>query len=275
MSTGFVIGPITLPGGEVLYMSTADDQTVIAGNGDFLVADFGQGGTITVGNGDSDLFATKGDETITTGSGNFVVLTGVNSTVDVGSNDGLNGDQSVVATNQGSNVTVGNGTNIVFMNGTTEQVTTGAGTDVVYALGAGSNTVTFGAGRNWTFLRGYNNVVNDGGGTDTDWMGAGSGKVVTNAAGGTDFLYNFNSSDQIDLTQILAGLNVSLTMAGLSAYVTVTTAPDATYPTLDDTMVTIKGASGTANVSLMDYNGHGLQAMLNANEFALAKTVTI
>lgn len=274
MSHGFIIGPMTLADGQTLYMTAQDDQTITAGDGNYLVADFGQGGTISVGNGNSELFATKGGDTITAGNGDTTVLAGVNSKVTIGSNTG-GSNQSVVLADKGSSITVGDGTNIVFLKGTTETLATGNGEDVVFALGTGSNTVSFGSGMNWAFLHDYNNVVNDGAGTDTVWLGAGGSKIVPNAAGGTEFVYNFNASDHIDLGKILAGLNLSLTASSLSPYVSVSQTADALYPTLKDTLVSIKETGGTANVWLMDTNAGSLQTLLDNNQLGLPATVTL
>ena len=179
---------------------------------------------------------------------------------------------------KGSTVHVGDGKNVVFINGTTENITTGNGSDSIFALGSGSNNIALGTGHNWAFLHDSNNVVSDGAGTDSVWFGGvtpGANTVVPNAAGGTTFVYGFNNSDQISLAKILAGVSVSLTATALAPYITVSTTPEALFPTLSDTLVMIKGAGGTANVQLMNYNAGGLQGLLNHNVIGLPNAVTI
>lgn len=263
-------GPINLPGGSELYLLNQNDTSLSTGNGDFVVAAFGTGDTLTVGNGNSTIFAMRGNATITVGSGSETVLAGTQSTVTVGSNPGGT-EQSLVSVGGNSSATVGDGKNIVFAGGQGDTVTTGTGTDVVYDLGAGKHTINFGNGNNWAYLHDCNNVVNDGSGTDVAWLGGDDNTAVMNAAGGTDFLFTFCNQDTLDLSKILAGVTVTPTVASLSSYVTLTETQDVQFPGLMDSLLTITGPKGTANVTLLDYNAGGLQNMLNHNIFVLPK----
>lgn len=256
------IQPVTLPNGTVLYLTNQDASTINAGDGNFFVADFGKTATITVGNGNSVVMTSKDGATITAGNGNQVVAaTGNANKITVGSNTS---GYSIVEVGEDSTVRVGNGTQYVVFTGDTNNVVEGNGTDVIYALGscAHNTTISEGNGTNWAFLKGQNNVVTDGTGTDVNWLGGDHSSETINAAGGTDYIYQFCNQDTLDLSKILAGLGAQATAVSLSKFIAITEVADAANPGLMDTMLAIKGSGGTAMVALMDYDSGGLTAML-------------
>ncbi len=152
-------------------------------------------------------------------------------------------------------------------------ITTGTGTDVIYCLNGpsvGLNTVSLGNGNNWVFLSGAGNTVFDGSGTDNLWAGTGNDYFQMNAAGGTDIINNFTSTDKLDLSQMLGGLGLSASQSSLSPYVSVATHSDAQNSHNVDTVLTVAGTGGTAHVTLTDYNAGGLTGLLANNNMVVS-----
>lgn len=94
---------------------------------------------------------------------------------------------------------------------------------------------------------------------------------VLNAAGGTVTIDNFKATDHLDLTQILAGLQLTPTEAGLSPYISVTAKTEGGFCGMQDTdtLITITGTAGTVHVNLEDYNAGGLAGLLSQNTLVL------
>jgi hypothetical protein len=175
---------------------------------------------------------------------------------------------SFVYVGSSSQVVAGDGDNTIVGVGGGVTVSDGTGDDSIFLLNdsngvGGLNNIGLGNGNNLVFLSGSGNFVFDGSGTDTISAGDGNDTFQMSALGGSDTIYNFNATDTLDMSQLLAGLGIS------SSDIIVTTQADSQFGAgAMDTLITAIGSSGTANIALMNYNGVDLPTMLNQNSFA-------
>jgi hypothetical protein len=288
-TTTTVTTPIALGDGNHILIDNETDAVITSGTGDNRITEFGTGATITLGNGDNSVTDPAGGAIVTTGTGDSVVnLGGVGNTVTVGPTNGGSHDFSFINAGSGTaTVTAGNGNVVVNAAGADNTITVGTGIDqinlgrmVPHGFGSGfgpgigmapgcddmggsgtssatipvtADKVTLGNGTNAVFLGGSGNTIYDGSGTDTiSGAASGDNTFVINAAGGTDTIAGFSltNGDVLNLASILAG--VSLTPDNLSTFVDVVTQTDPRHSSWTDTVLTIKGNSGTATVTLLN-----------------------
>lgn len=247
---------------------------------------------ITLGAGNNSVYDTGDLNTIVTGNGvQHIVATGSRNLISIGNTPAANlagpieaddgpGEAddghhhhaaagSVIQTGDGALVIAGDGNTSVTAAGGQNYVQFGTGDDTVFLLdgpNAGDNFVQVGNGNNMIFLTGQYNAVMDGSGTDRIVGGAGHDTFVMNAAGGSDTIANFQATDQLDLSFLLGGLGLPLTVDGLAANITVAEATGSRFGNSTvDTQITVTGGSGTAQVTLRDYNANGLAGLLAQN----------
>jgi hypothetical protein len=91
-----------------------------------------------------------------------------------------------------------------------------------------------------------------------------------NAAGGNDTIFNFNASDTLDFSALLAGMTLAPTVAGLAGVVTVSRRAD-TQAGVDgqDTILSVTGDAGKASITLVGYNAGGLAGLLSSGNIVL------
>jgi hypothetical protein len=261
---------VTTGAGNNSVVAGGDSNTITTGDGVASVVADGSYNTVTIGNTPvaNQVWGGGGDDgwqgSWSSGEGDDDGSCGGGC---AGQSDGNAG--SFVSVGDFGTVFAGNGDNTIVGQGGSDTVFEGTGDDSVFLLSgasAGNNTVYLGNGTNSVFLTGSGNTVYDGAGSDTIWSGTGNDTFVANAAGGSETIFGFGATDQIDLSQVLAGLGVSASAAGLAGVVSVTTQGNCWEGWgAVDTVITATGSAGTAQIVLADANVGGLAGLLAGN----------
>jgi hypothetical protein len=284
---------VTLGNGDNSVWLGGDGNTVSFGNG-FNSATFtGNGNTVTVtdavgvgdetihfgnGTGDSVSLDYAGGKIVGTGTGTTTVTQNTSATADVKVKLGVgtgdvtlgNGKDKVIATGNGSQVTVGNGNDLITVGGGAT-VQAGDGNDTITT---GDNAhITAGKG-NDTVTTGNNSTVTVGNGNDS--ITAGTGATVT-AGSGNDSISVGNGS-----TVALAGSPTSHSSVSLSSNSSLTVAnggQDQIAGVASDNLA-LNGLTTGSNVFLSG-NGNDAQfgndssGVLTLNHAGTGNTVTI
>jgi hypothetical protein len=234
------------------------------------------GNDIIGGNGNITVMNTAVNSIIELGNGNDSVTTFTGTTVKLG--DGRN---IVSAAGGNNNVTVGNGANNITLSGQGNVLTTGSGSNTITVgtpadiashqttVQISSATLNLGSGKNMVFLNGAGSTVNAGSGTTTVTETAGGNNTYVLAkAGGTLGVTGFDAThgDHLDLSKILAGINLAPDMSDLGNYVSVAAVADPTHAGQVNTVLNIAGSSGQETVTLY---GSGALTLANLEQGAL------
>ena len=250
-----ITSPASLGDGSFNIVNAEAKASITVGNGNSSILEAAAGASITAGNGRDSITDTAGTATVTTGTGDMQIrLGGTGNTVTVGGNAGGALDLTTIAAGQGNDtVTGGAGTYAVSASGGGNTISLGAGLGTVTVSGVG-NQVTTGSGTNRVFLGGSGNTVYDGSGTDTvSGSHVGGDTFVANAAGGTDAIAGFTltNGDKLDLSRLLAGTGALADGSNLASFVKLTQ-EDTNHPSTTDTVLTVKGISASASVTLLN-----------------------
>ena len=167
------------------------------------------------------------------------IYTPISLTLDGSGGTISRGDGAFTIAGSSSNgtITLGDGSQNIDLTGSGNTITVGAGNSVITA-GTGHDTVTTGAGNSTIAVIGTNNVLNAGPGDNTISGGSGYDTFLLNPAGqGLDTLSHFTATghDVLDFSRALAGLNVTLTTAGLEDFITAKTSSAGTAISIDTT----------------------------------------
>ncbi len=119
---------------NTMFVGNGGNDTVSAGNGNFIICLGSGNDTVTIGNGQSVINAGGGNNTVTTGNGNQQVTGG-------------SGKDIITTGNGNDTIDAGGGNNTVTSNNGNDSITAGSGKDIVNA-GAGTDTCQLGGGNN-------------------------------------------------------------------------------------------------------------------------------
>jgi len=298
VSTGG-IAEINAGDGNVTVLAGGDDNTVMLGDGhdtvlasgmlnhievgsasgsnDRNLVTTGGNSTVIMGAGRNTVFASGDVNTITTGDGvQRITAVGEFNQVSIGNTpagggaddagcmgDGDHGARSAIQTGDFARINAGDGNVSVTATGGHDMVQAGAGDDSIFLLdgtNAGFNTVVLGNGSNQLLLTGEHNTVIGGGGTDMITAGTGNDVFMLNAAGSATTIDNFQSTDHVVLSALLGGNTDGITLT--------TTADPRFGSGAVDTLITATGATATAHVTLTNFDGGSVMAMLSAGMLA-------
>ena len=292
--TTVVITPINMGNGNHVLRDNETNALITGGNGNNRITERGIRASITLGDGNNTITDLAGGAVIKTGKGNATInLGGTANTITTGSTNGGRHDTTFINTGAGSaTVMAGDGNMVINAGGAHNIITTGTGNNklILGKPGRGnpferpegvvagttipvtSDTVHLGNGNNLLFLAGSGNTIYDGSGTDTiRGAGTGNNTFVLNAAGGTEIISGFNltNGDALDLRTILTGVTGAAIKADPAAFLTVTSKTDAHNSAWTDTVLTVKGAGGTANVTLINSGALTLPALMAGKSLTL------
>lgn len=256
---------------DVNLVVSGGSSTVAMGAGNNTVYDAGDLNTITTGDGVQNIVATGSLNLIAIGNTPGATGCGPGLAHDggFGTDVGPHAAGSAIKTGDRALVIAGDGNTSVSASGGGDYVQLGTGDDTVVLLdgtNAGFNFVQVGNGNNMIFLTGQYNAVLDGSGTDHIVGGTGYDTFVMNSAGGSDTIANFQATDQLDLSFLLGGQGLALSVDGLAANVSVMEQADPSRGNgAVDTQLTVTGSTGTAHVTLQNYDTGGLAGLLAQN----------
>ncbi|MEB3292418.1 MAG: 5'-nucleotidase C-terminal domain-containing protein [Synechococcales bacterium] len=169
--------------GDESFLSTTNNVSIYAGEGQNKIKVTGSNATIYAGAAKDEItvvngvvYAGEGENTITATGGATQVYGGASKDV----------------------IKLASGNNTVYAGEGDNQITTGAGNDVIYA-GAGNDRILTGAGDDLIYAGEGNNFVNAGSGNDQVYSGWGQDTFVLNAGAGFVTIYGVQSFDRFSL----------------------------------------------------------------------------